>query len=298
MSDDQRCLINSFFRHLGLRVALGAQENPFQITVKDRRIYVLTGDVTRNLAENLAAKNRQQAFGWFLSRPNPSDVEVRFGELRYTPLWYATYSISRQFTRHRELPITFPPEVVAFEIGGQDVRIQHERAVIEGTETCRQETRGTSFLNGLTGSSMNPEEWINFKSFEPDDIHDLEANGQVVVVPNITASAIIRSIIVDALKPLIASEIISETIVIEQLHLYFRPSYVFELCWVAQNQRVIIEIDGLKGKVGLGKELHSVSMGKKFVDDVADIGGELLGVFIPGASVATKIIRFGMNRSD
>lgn len=65
------------------------------------------------------------------------------------------------------------------------------------------------------------------------------------VPPGAKAGAVVRQVITEIVRPVQAHVIHSEHVVVEEIHLLFRPVYAFEYVWAAKNKRVVIECDGL-----------------------------------------------------
>ena len=73
-----------------------------------------------------------------------------------------------------------------------------------------------------------------------------------MVPPQARATAVVRQVMSEVVKPVQAQMIHEERVDVEAIDLYFRPVYAFEYEWAAKNKRVVVEYDALTGEIRAG----------------------------------------------
>jgi hypothetical protein len=79
---------------------------------------------------------------------------------------------------------------------------------------------------------------------------------------------------------------------VEALELDFRPVYAFEYEWAAKGKRTVVEFDGLTGEINAGgKKLSDQFKGIVTRDLLFDVTADAVGMFVPGGSIAVKLVK-------
>jgi hypothetical protein len=101
----------------------------------------------------------------------------------------------------------------------------------------------------------------------------------------------------EVVKPVQAQTILEERVDVEAIDLFFRPVYAFEYEWTPKNKRVVIEFDALTGDTRTdGKKLGDQIKGIWTRDLLFDLTADAVGVFVPGGSIAVKLVKAVVDR--
>jgi hypothetical protein len=157
-------------------------------------------------------------------------------------------------------------------------------------EHCHEDFSKDACYNALSGERIDgtgmlkcPRQEIALESFTPDGI---------VVAPETRASFVVRSVLQEMIKPLQADTIIEERVVIDRVELYYHPLFAFEYRWIPKERTAVAEFDGLTGQMRTGgKTLRQQLSARLSRDLLFDLGGDVLGMVVPGGSIAVKLTK-------
>ena len=142
-----------------------------------------------------------------------------------------------------------------------------------------------------------------YLTFNKEQITDLDNFGEaghegvLVVPPQARATAVVRQLMTEAIKPVQAQEIHEERVDVENIDLYFRPVYAFEYDWVGKGKRVIVEYDALTNDIHSGGKKWSNQIKNVLTRDVLfDMTAEAIGMIVPGGSIAVKLVKAVVDR--
>jgi hypothetical protein len=94
------------------------------------------------------------------------------------------------------------------------------------------------------------------------------------------------------LKPLQADTVLEEVVAVEAIDLYYAPVYAFEYYWRPKDKRTVAEFDGLTGEWRREGKTFRQQIGQVLTRDVLfDVGADVVGMFIPGGSIAIKVAK-------
>lgn len=238
--------------------------------------------------------------GALLTRPKPEEIQLVGLENRLEPFWHLALSARTVYDRTRTYTVT---------VGGNDVRtvslLDHTLTVdpkakggpaivLNAVEHCTQEHHIQRSFNGLTGQK---EDYTKHLASAKTEIADLAAFAPpevLVVAPQVKASALVRQLLSEMLKPPQNAQVILEEVVrVEVMALNFRPVYAYEFEW--KGKKSVVEFDAVTGETaGGGKKWGAeIQMVKNMLsnDTVFDITAETLNTLAPGAGLALKLVR-------
>jgi hypothetical protein len=163
-------------------------------------------------------------------------------------------------------------------------------------EHCEDDHRSDRALTGAGASSPESAKLIDLPKAEVTDLAALAADGALVVSPELSASAIVRQVMTEVVRPVKAQIIHEERVELGMIDLYFRPVYAFEFHWAAKGKRAVVECDGLSGELKLGGPTikdHLRSILNR--DMLFDISAEAVGMVVPGGGIAVKLTKAAMD---
>src|SRR5690606_33584689 len=110
-------------------------------------------------------------------------------------------------------------------VGGEPLQAQGGRIVVRGLESCREESRKETLVDGLTRQAQPAlSAYLPFEAIEADAsaLAAQTAAGTVVVPPGAKASLVVRDILAGAIGKIDADTVTEELVRVEAVDLYYR----------------------------------------------------------------------------
>ena len=284
-------------------------------------IYTLNPTLDFEAAEQQAIDKRittvAGGLGGLFSRPKPEEVDLVYKEIRYESFWHVVCNVRHVFERNKDftVPVT-GVEVRTVTILGQAFEIAAQQAqpaqsggflsqlgqqigmsntvrtfTLAGVEHCIDENRQVQYLDAVNGQPLQlGADLVQKEKTEVVDLAPLATGDVLVVVPQLSAAKIARSVLASMIKPIQADKILEETISIETLDLYFRPIYAFEFAWKPKNKTGVAEFDAVTGVMTSGKALHTKSDKDITRESLFDINAETVTSLIPTAAGNVQLL--------
>lgn len=241
--------------------------------------------------------------GALLSRPKLEEIQLLSTENRLEPFWQVTISTRTVYDRGRSYTLNVGgPEVKSLTVLGQKVAVDPKTkggpgVVFDAVEHCVDEGRLTRTFDGVAGTQADFSKYLTFTAEQVADLAGFAPEGVLVVPPQARATAVVRQVMSEAVKPVQAQMIHEERVDVEAIDLYFRPVYAFEYEWAAKNKRVIIEYDGMTGETRSGgKKLQDQIKNLLTRDLLFDVTADAVGMIVPGGSIAVKLVKAVVDR--
>lgn len=241
--------------------------------------------------------------GALLSRPKPEEIQLLSTENRLEPFWQVTISTRTVYDRGRSYTLNVGgPEVKSLTVLGQKVAVDPKikggpGVVFDAVEHCVDEGRITRTFDGVAGNQADFSKYLTFTAEQIADLAGFALEGVLVVPPQARATAVVRQVMSEAVKPVQAQMIHEERVDVEAIDLYFRPVYAFEYEWAAKNKKVIIEYDGMTGETRTGgKKLQDQIKNLLTRDLLFDVTADAVGMIVPGGSIAVKLVKAVVDR--
>ena len=238
--------------------------------------------------------------GSLISRPNPSDVQIIATENRLEPFWAITATARTVYDRNRNYTIALGGrEVQGVTLLGQEL-IPEQKAkesptiILSGVEHCLDERQASRTYEGIGGERADLSKYQPFAKTTIVDLDNFSPEGVLVIPPQARASAVVRQVLAELIKPVQQAQVINEERVdITAIELNFRPVYAFEYEWSAKGKRTVVEFDALTGEFHAGGKWLSAQFLKGFVtqDLLFDISADAAGMLVPGGGIAVKLVK-------
>ena len=274
------------------------------IALANERAFALTPQTTFEVARVRVDDKRTShvagTFGSLLSRPKPEEIQLVSTENRLEPFWHIAISAQTVYDRNRTYTVGVGgPEVQSVMVLGQDVPVDAKVKSFNLTavEHCREDRRLSQTFDGLAGQKADLGKYMAFAKEEIVDLGNFAAQGVLVVPPQARATAVVRQLMTEAIKPVQAQEIHEERVDVENIDLYFRPVYAFEYDWAAKGKRVIVEYDALTNETHSGgRTWHDQIKNVMTRELLFDVTADAVGMIVPGGSIAVKLVRAVVDR--
>ena len=277
------------------------------ISLANERAFQLTPQVTLETARVRVDDKRTGlvagTVGALLTRPKAEDIQLVATENRLEPFWLITIATRTRYDRNRTFNFTVSgPEVQQVTVLDHQVTVDRQAkggpsVQLTGVEHCQEEARLTRFFDGITGDKADCARYLTFPALEITNLESFTPDGVLVAPPEARATAVVRQVMGEAVKPVQAQVIHEERVDVENIDLYFRPVYAFEYNWPAKNKRVVVEYDALTGEFHAGgKRFGDQLRGMLTRDLLFDVTADAVGMIVPGGSIAVKLVKAVVDR--
>jgi hypothetical protein len=277
------------------------------ISLANERAFQLTPQVPLETARVRVDDKRTSlvagTVGALLARPKAEDIQLVSTENRLEPFWQITIATRTRYDRNRSYTLAVTgPEVQQVTVLDHQVTVERQAkggpsVTLTGIEHCQEEGRVTRFFDGMTGEKEDRSKYLTFPALEITHLETFAPEGVLVAPPEARATAVVRQVMAEAVKPVQAQIIHEERVDVENIDLYFRPVYAFEYNWPAKNKRVVVEYDALTGEFYAGgKKLGDQIRGMLTRDLLFDVTADAVGMIGPGGSIAVKLVKAVVDR--
>ncbi|MBI2845918.1 MAG: hypothetical protein HYX86_05170 [Chloroflexi bacterium] len=271
-----------------------------EINLGDEQIIVLESPFTPQQIQEKAQAKKVDAFGQvakFVQRPKAEDIEITTTQGRFEPFWYAVANARYVYDRRHAYRVEVAPEVKRVTLYDKEHPVSAASFSLEGVEHCEEETRQELLLDALSGRDVAFTKYLSFPKRQVAEIAALQADGAVVVLPEVRGSFVVRKLVNSLMKTFHADKIYEEKIDVQEITLFYRQVSAVEYYWKAKEKKQVLEFDGLTGEV----KAEAGEIKKKVVqvlenDDLFDIGADAVGTIVPGASIAVKLGRLAARK--
>ncbi len=236
-----------------------------------------------------AWSKRVEAFGTLarmsglFNQPKDDEFAVIYRERRLQPFWRIAVSTVTAYERQRSYAVKVPPEVRERDPGRQDLPTPDGQFVLAGVESCREEARRESFVDGLTKQpTPGLAAYLQHDAVEmdADALAKATAEGMVVVPPEAKASIVVRDVVAGAIGKIDADQVLEETVRVEAVDLYYRPIHAFR--YRRADKEAVVEFDAVTGEVKVGGATFEQHLGKVLEPRfLLDVGAETLNFVVP-----------------
>jgi hypothetical protein len=269
------------------------------IALGEEQIFRLLPMINIERAREKAWDKKTTVFGsglsGLISRPKAEEVQISYSECRYEPFWHVVCRVHYEYDRKRNyiVPI-LAPEVQRVTIHDIDypVTANLRQFTIEGVEHCIEEASTEVIFDALKGEQRDWKSYLLFDKEIVSDLAKFALEGNIVVQPEMHASAAIRQVLASMLRPIQADKIHAENVDIQKVGLYFRPVYAFEYKWGTKGKTAVAEFDGLTGAMTAGGIPLRQQVEKMITRDlIFDVGSDAINMLVPGGSIAVKVAK-------
>jgi hypothetical protein len=264
-------------------------------------------DVARDRVEQKKANLVAGMVGALLSRPRPEEIQLVGVENRLEPFWHIAVSARTVFDRNKTYTVAVGgPEVQRVTVLGQEVVVDAKAKggpaiALAAAEHCLDEQRASRTFDAVSGAPGDFGKYVSVSKTEIADLAAFAPEGVLVVPPQVRATAAVRQVMTEVVKPVQNAQVIHEERVnVETVDLNFRPVYAFEYDWAAKGKKTVVEFDAITGETRTGgKTLTDQIKGMKTMltrDFLFDVSADAVGMIVPGGGIAVKLVRAVVDR--
>jgi hypothetical protein len=274
-----------------------------EMNLGDERIVELQATYSPAQIQEKALAKRADVFGQvirLIQRPNPEDIEITASQKRLEPFWFAAASAHYVYDRRHTYRVEVSPEVQSVAVYGNQHEVAGERGrafQLEAVEHCVEEFRRELILEAEHGQEADLGKYLEYPQRVAPDMAALEQSGDLVVLPEVRGSFVVRKLVALLMKTFQADQIHEERIDVEQIALFYRPVYAIEYVWKSKQKKQVMEFDALTGEF----RAESGEIRKRVArvlenDALFDIGADAVGAVLPGANVVVKLGRLAARK--
>ena len=263
----------------------------------------VTLDVARDRVEQKKANLVAGTVGALLSRPKPEEIQLIGTENRLEPFWHIAIAARTVYDRNRTYTVGVSgPEVQRVNILGQEVVVDPKAKggpalTLSGVEHCLEEQRASRTFDALSGEKADFSKHLPAAKTEIADLAAFAPEGMLVVPPQVRATAVVRQVMAEVVRPVQAQVIHEERVEVETIDLNFRPVYAFEYEWAAKGKRTVVEFDAVLGETRTGGKRLSDQIKSMLTRDLLfDVTADAVGMIVPGGGIAVKIVKAMVDR--
>lgn len=275
-----------------------------EVEIAEERIVLLTDRFSLDHAEGRAWSRRADAFGTvaklggLLNRTASEDYECVYRERRLQPFWHLHATAVAEYERTRSYTVAVSPSVRSVLLGGESHAPDQGRLTLSGLESCRDESSGDHYFDGLTRA-----EAPGLASYRPfgGELADAErlaaiaTAGTVVVPPDSKASMLVREVVSSAIGRIEADRVLEERVTVDVVDLVYRPVYAFR--YRHGGKEAVVEFDGLTGEIRPDGATFEQYLGKVLEPRfLLDVGVEAVNIFIPGTQLVRILAEQGAKK--
>ena len=116
--------------------------------------------------------------------------------------------------------------------------------------------------------------------------------GAKVVTPSVRASAVIRALLGDDIRPADADQVREERVNVDCIDLYLRPTFNFKFDWASKGKSAEVAVDAITGELQTQPSAAMAAITNLLKPETLfDIGAETLNLVIPGGAIPLKVAK-------
>jgi hypothetical protein len=266
-----------------------------EIVIAEKGAFYFEPVITAEEARGRASAYKSSAFGTLsrlFSRPKEDDITISDEGLWYLPLWHAKAHLRFVFDRSEsyKLPIK-APHVKGVTLGANEYHVTGGSIDLAVVEHCERDEGKELWLDALIDAPLNAQPYLKLNPIAIN-LDDFAPEGAKIVAPEVRASAVIRALLGDDVRPADADEIKEEEVSVDCIDLYLRPTYNFKCLWTAKNKSADVTVDAVTGELQTQPHAAMALVAKLLKpENLFDIGAETLNLVVPGGAIPLKVVK-------
>jgi len=266
-----------------------------EIVIAEKGAFYFEPIITPQEARGRASAHKVSAFGTLsrlFSRPKEDDIAITDQGLWYLPFWHAKAHLRFLYDRSESYKVPIKtPHVAAVTVSGERYAVKAGSIDLPVAEHCERDEQRELWLDALNSQPMHAEPYlkapalpVNLAEFAPEDAK--------VVAPTVRASAVIRTLLGEDFRPADADEIKEESVSVECIDLYLRPTFNFKFEWSAKNKSADVAVDAITGELQTQPSAAMAAVAKLLKPETLfDLGAETLNIIVPGGAIPLKVAK-------
>ena len=266
-----------------------------EIVIAEKGAFYFEPVITAEEARGRASAHKVSAFGTLsrlFARPKEEDIAVSDQGLWYYPLWHAKAHLRFIYDRTESYKIPIKTRHVAsVTVGGDDYAVASGAIDLPVLEHCERDEQKELWLDALSNQPMNAQPYLKVRAI-PVNLDEFAPEGAKIVAPAVRASAVIRSLLGEDIRPADADSVKEENVNVECIDLHLRPTYNFRCLWKAKGKTADLTVDAITGELQTQPHAAISAVAKLLKPETLfDLGAETLNVIVPGGAIALKVAK-------
>lgn len=278
-----------------------------EFRVAPERVFVLTPTMSWDAAKEKAWGQKSSVFGALSNlvfRPAADDVQIIKSELRYEPFWHIDCRSELEYDVRETLsvPVKNPTaQYVTLEVtGDQRHEVVNGAVQLAGVTRCLDSHHREAVVDGMTGKPRpDLAPFLKRAMTELREVDSFAPADAVVWAPEFRSSFLVRQELSQMMTAVQADTIITDTVDVTSIALFFRPVYAFEYLWKSKSKTQSLEIDGVTGESKTTSTTVGSRVSRRLSKELLfDIGADAVDLLVPGGGIAMKVGRAVIRRSE
>lgn len=266
-----------------------------EIVVAEQGAFYFEPLITPEEARGRASAHKVSAFGTLsrlFARPKDEDIAVSDQGLWYLPLWNAKAHLRFVYERSESYKIQVKTRhAVAVSVGGYEHSVAAGAIELPVVEHCERDEERELWLDGLTNQPVKAQSYLKAPAV-PVSLEAFAPEGAKVVTPSVRASAVIRALLGDDIRPADADQVREERVNVECIDLYLRPTFNFKFDWTSKAKSAEVAVDAITGELQTQPSAAMAAITNLLKPETLfDIGAETLNLVIPGGAIPLKVAK-------
>lgn len=266
-----------------------------EIVVAEKGAFYFEPIITPQEARGRASAHKVSAFGTLsrlFSRPKEDAIAINDQGLWYLPLWHAKAHLRFVYDRSETYKVPIKtPHVVAVTTSGDRRAVNAGSVDLPVVEHCERDEERELWLDALNDQPANATPYLK-TSPTPVNLADFAPENAKIIAPSVRASAVIRALLGEDVRPADADEIIEERVNVECIDLYLRPTYNFTFEWSAKGKSAEVAVDAITGELQMQPSAAMAAVAKLLKPETLfDLGAETLNIIVPGGAIPLKVAK-------
>jgi len=258
-----------------------------------------TLEIARDRIEQKKANLIAGTVGALFGRPKAEEFQMVSVENRLESFWTVSVAVHTAYDRNKSYTVPLSgAEIQQVTILGQDLPVTTSPKgdvsfSLTGVEHCVEERQASYTYDSMTGEKADFSKYLSFPKTEIADLEQFAPTDIFVVPPQVHATAVVRQMLAEVIKPVKALVIHEERVDVEAIDLNFRPVYVFEYEWTTKAKKVSLEMDGMTGDIHTAttKKLSDHLKSMLTRDVLFDMTADAAALIVPGGSIAVRVVK-------
>jgi hypothetical protein len=266
-----------------------------EIVIAEQGAFRLEPVITAEEARGRASAHKTAAFGTLsrlFARPKEGDIAISDLGLCYLPLWHAKAHLRFLYDRRESYKVPVKTaHVASVSVGSDDYAVASSSIELPVVEHCERDEQKELWLDGLSDQPVNAQPYLKVSPI-PVDLDEFAPEDAKIVAPTVRASAVVRALLGDDLRPTDADAVKEERVNVECIDLYLRPAFNFKCVWAEKNKTAELVLDAITGELQSRPSAAMAAVGKLLKPETLfDLGAETLNVIVPGGAIVLKVAK-------
>ncbi len=266
-----------------------------EILIAEQGAFYFEPLITPEEARGRASAHKVSVFGTLsrlFSRPKDEDIVVSDQGLWYLPLWHAKAHLRFVYDRSESYKVPVKTaHTKTVTVGADEYKVTASAIEVPVVEHCERDEQRELWLDGLSSAPANAQPYLKANAI-PVDLETFAPEGAKIVTPSVRASAVIRALLGEDIRPSDADRVREEQVNVECIDLHLRPTFNFKFEWTAKGKSAEVAVDAITGELQTQPSAAMAAMASLLKPETLfDIGAETLNLVIPGGAIPLKVAK-------